>query len=141
MQKSHGSMAAADEPASRSRLLLVEDDDQLSSMLMRLLTDEGYAVTRAEDGQTALDRGLADPFDLVILDRSLPALDGLTVLRAWRASGVATPTLVLSARGTALDRTQGFAAGAEDYLAKPFDIGELLARLRVLRSRNRDAAC
>lgn len=127
-------------PVVRPRLLLVEDDDELSSMLVRLLSEEGYAVTRAEDGQRALHRGLVASFDVVLLDRSLPARDGLEVLRAWRASGVMTPTLVLSARGTARDRVAGLDAGAEDYLAKPFDIAELLARLRALRRRHSEGA-
>lgn len=130
----------ADLPSVRPRLLLVEDDEELSSMLSRLLSEEGYAVTCAEDGQRALHRGLVASFDVVVLDRSLPARDGLDVLKAWRAGGVMTPTLVLSARGTASDRVEGLDAGAEDYLAKPFDIGELLARLRALRRRHSEAA-
>lgn len=127
-------------PAARPRLLLVEDDDELAGMLVRLLSSEGYAVTCTEDGQRALHRGLVDSFDVVVLDRSLPARDGLEVLRAWRSRGVATPTLVLSARRTARDRVEGLDAGAEDYLAKPFDVGELLARLRALQRRHREGA-
>lgn len=109
-------------------------------MLVRVLSVEGYAVTCAGDGQQALHRGLVEDFDLAVLDRSLPARDGLEVLRAWRSRGMATPTLVLSARGAADDRVEGLDAGAEDYLAKPFDIGELLARLRALRRRHSEGA-
>ncbi|MGH3745119.1 MAG: response regulator transcription factor [Mycobacteriales bacterium] len=127
-------------PSRRPRLLLVEDDNALSRLLSQLLRDEGYAVVRAEDGQRALHRGLVSSFDVVVLDRSLPARDGLEVLAAWRARGVTTPTLVLSARGTATDRVEGLDAGAEDYLAKPFDVGELLARLRALRRRHSESA-
>lgn len=140
LARSDRSAAVRALPAERPRLLLVEDDGELAGMLVRLLSAEGYAVTIAEDGQRALHRGLVDAFDVVVLDRSLPARDGLEVLRAWRSRGVATPTLVLSARGSALDRVEGLDAGAEDYLTKPFDIGELLARLRALRRRHREGA-
>lgn len=134
------STCGADLTSVRPRLLLVEDDEELSRMLVRLLSGEGYAVTRAEDGQRALHLGLVGRFDVAVLDRSLPARDGLAVLRAWRSRGVSTPTLVLSARGAADDRVEGLDAGAEDYLAKPFAVDELLARLRALRRRHGDTA-
>lgn len=117
------------------RLLLIEDDDQLSTMLDRLLTSEGYRVTRVPDGQSGLHRGLTESFDVMIIDRGLPTLPGLDVLSALRRKGVTTPTLVLSALGNPSDRVEGLDAGAEDYLSKPFDIDELLARLRSVRRR------
>lgn len=129
-----------DGPAARPRLLLVEDDPGLSDLLVRLLSAEGYAVTCAADGQRALHVGLTRTFQVVVLDRTLPARDGLDVLRVWREHGVLTPTLVLSARGTPDDRVVGLDAGAEDYLTKPFDVAELLARLRSLQRRHGETA-
>ena len=125
------------EPA---RLLLVEDDRRLVEMLSGLLTDEGYAVEHAPDGHTGLHLGLTRTYDVLVLDRGLPALEGLDMLARLRARGVATPALVLSALGNPSDRVDGLDAGAEDYLAKPFDIDELLARLRALLRRHRDNA-
>lgn len=100
---------------------------------MRVLSAEGYLLTSATDGERGLHLGLADDFDVVVLDRSLPGLNGLEVLRAWRARGVLTPTLVLSALGSDRDREMGLNAGAQDYLVKPFDVDELLARVRAVR--------
>lgn len=104
-------------------------------MLGELLRSEGYAVAIAPDGQRGLHLGLTELFDVIVLDRGLPAIDGLDVLTKLRTSGVLTPVLVLSALGNAADRVEGLDRGAEDYLAKPFDIDELLARVRVLRRR------
>ena len=104
-------------------------------MLGELLRSEGYAVAIAPDGQRGLHLGLTEVFDVIVLDRGLPAIDGLDVLTKLRTSGVLTPVLVLSALGNAADRVEGLDRGAEDYLAKPFDIDELLARVRVLRRR------
>lgn len=129
-----GTVAFRSDESAPARLLLVEDNGELSGMLVRILSAEGYAVTWAADGQRGLQHGLIDDFDVVVLDWSLPALDGLDVLQAWRACGVMTPTLVLSARGAARDREAGLAAGAQDYLVKPFDVGELLARVRAIQS-------
>ncbi|WP_181032274.1 response regulator transcription factor [Arthrobacter sp. ZGTC212] len=120
----------------RPRILVVEDDRQLSRMLADLLESEGYAVTLAFDGQRALHEGLTHPFDVLLLDRGLPAIEGLDVLSRLRSRGILTPALVLSALGNPADRVEGLDRGAEDYLAKPFDIDELLARLRALRRRN-----
>ncbi|HEY5222152.1 MAG TPA: response regulator transcription factor [Microbacteriaceae bacterium] len=117
------------------RLLLIEDDGQLSSMLGRLLTSEGYDVAHASDGQKGLHRGLTESFDVMIIDRGLPVVAGLDLLTALRRNGVATPALVLSALGNPSDRVEGLDAGAEDYMSKPFDIDELLARLRSVRRR------
>lgn len=122
------------------RLLLVEDDPQLSGMLTSLLRDEGYAVDVALDGQRGLHLGLARCYDVILLDRCLPAVDGLDLLTRLRGQGVVTPTLVLSALANPADRVVGLNAGAEDYLPKPFDLDELLARLRALRRRHLDVA-
>ena len=121
-------------------VLLVEDDRELSTMLERVLTEEGYLVTSAADGQRGLHMGLTRPFDLIVVDRGLPAIEGLDLVNRLRSKGITTPMLVLSARGTTQDRIEGLDAGAEDYLAKPFDIGELLARLRALTRRHGDGA-
>jgi len=119
----------------RRRVLIAEDDSRLAGMLETLLASDGYDVELARDGQRALHRGLTEPFDAIVLDRGLPAVDGLGVLRGLRGNGVTTPILILSALGTAPDRVDGLNAGAEDYLAKPFDIDELLARVRALIRR------
>ncbi|WP_431873467.1 response regulator transcription factor [Amycolatopsis sacchari] len=122
------------------RVLVVEDDPQLLAMLTRLLTEEGYDVDEAADGQRGLHLGLTRDYDVLLLDRGLPAVDGLDLLARLRGRGVVTPTLILSALGNPADRVVGLDAGAEDYLAKPFDIEELLARLRALRRRHLDTA-
>ncbi|MCO5998228.1 response regulator transcription factor [Actinoallomurus rhizosphaericola] len=131
---------AESRDASRARLLLVEDDDELSEMLVRLFTEEGYSVELARDGQRGLHLGLSRPYDAMIIDRGLPVLDGLDLLVRLRRRAVVTPVLVLTALGAVADRVAGLDAGAEDYLVKPFEIDELLARVRALRRRNRDSA-
>lgn len=127
------------EPAA-ARVLIVEDDRDLRSMLAEIFEDEGYAVTTAADGQRGLHEALTQPFDALVLDRGLPAIEGLDLLARLRRSGVDTPVLILSALGNAADRIEGLDSGAEDYLSKPFDIGELLARVRALLRRHRDSA-
>lgn len=124
----------------RPRVLLVEDDGRLVVLLRRLLVEGGYDVEVASDGQRALHLGLTRMYDVVVLDRGLPVLDGLDVLARLRANGMVTPTLVLSALANPADRVTGLDAGAEDYLGKPFNIDELLARLRALRRRHLDEA-
>ena len=119
----------------KPRVLVAEDDGRLAGMLDSLLASEGFEVSRAADGQRALHLGLSGEFDVSVLDRGLPAVEGLDVLRRLREHGVTTPILVLSALGTAPDRVDGLNAGAEDYLAKPFDIDELVARVRALTRR------
>jgi two-component system response regulator QseB len=125
-------------PSVPPDLLLVEDDGALSGLLTELLTDEGYAVDQARDGQQGLHLGLTRRYDIIVLDRGLPAIEGVDLLRRLRRGGVATPALILTARGTVADRVEGLDAGAEDYLVKPFDVEELLARLRALRRRHPD---
>ncbi len=117
-------------------VLVVEDDVGLASMLQELLESEGYSVVLVHDGQRALHEGLSRRFDVLLLDRGLPAIDGLEVLGRLRAKGVTTPALILSALGNPADRVEGLDRGAEDYLGKPFDIDELLARLRSLLRRH-----
>ena len=122
--------------ADRPRVLLVEDDARLVRMLDQLLTNEGYDTVIARDGQRALHEGLTQPFDVIVLDRGLPVMEGLDVLTRLRSRGILTPALVLSALGNPADRVEGLDRGAEDYLAKPFDIDELLARIRALLRRH-----
>ena len=121
--------------SANPRVLIAEDDSRLAGMLDALLRSEGFEVELARDGQRALHLGLTSSFDIILLDRGLPAVEGLDVLRGLRDSGVTTPVLILSALGTPPDRVDGLNAGAEDYLAKPFDIDELVARLRALTRR------
>lgn len=121
-------------------LLVVEDDRELAELLDRLLTSEGYSVTLAPDGQRGLHLGLTRSFAAMVVDRGLPAIEGLDLIARLRSQGVLCPVLVLSARGATQDRVDGLDAGAEDYLAKPFEISELLARLRALLRRHADRA-
>lgn len=109
-------------------------------MLAELLDSENYEVETARDGQQGLHLVLSRPYDVVILDRGLPALEGLDVLTRFRRAGRDVPVLVLSAQGLPRDRVEGLDAGAEDYLGKPFDVEELLARLRALVRRHSDHA-
>src|SRR6476661_6816726 len=124
----------------RRRMLLAEDDPDLTALLAELLAAEGYDVDLARDGQAALHLALNGRHDVAVFDRGLPHLDGLTVLSRLRGAGWAVPVLVLSAYGAPRDRVDGLDAGAEDYLVKPFDVDELLARVRALRRRHQDAA-
>lgn len=121
-------------------MLLVEDDPQLVDLLRRLLAGAGYQVDVAPNGQRGLHLALTRSYDVLVLDRRLPAIDGLDLLSRLRAGGVLTPTLVLSALSHPADRVAGLDAGAEDYLGKPFDVEELLARLRALLRRHLDTA-
>jgi len=118
------------------RLLIVEDDRELRTMLERLLGDEGYRVDAVADGQAGLHRALVDQYDVMVIDRGLPAIDGLDLTRRLRGRGVATPVIILTAYGSVVDRVEGLDAGAEDYLVKPFEVDELLARLRALLRRH-----
>lgn len=117
------------------RLLLVEDDRPLAEALETLLVSSGYAVDCVHDGEGARALVLAENYDLVILDLNLPQLDGLSVLRAMRAQGNRAAVMILTARGAAEDRVRGLDLGADDYMAKPFDIREFEARVRSLLRR------
>jgi two-component system response regulator QseB len=133
-------MVVMTSQCDRPRLLLIEDNASLTEMLARLLNNEGYDLDTASDGHRGLHLGLTRDYDVLILDRGLPAIDGLDLLVRLRGRGVTTPVLVLSALGNPADRVAGLDAGAEDYLAKPFDVDELCARLRALRRRHLDQA-
>jgi len=117
------------------RILVVEDEAALSEQLATALGAAGYAVDCAADGERADFLGRTEEYDAVVLDLGLPKVDGLTVLRRWRDSGMATPVLVLTARGSWHEKVQGIDGGADDYMAKPFEIEEVLARLRALIRR------
>jgi two-component system OmpR family response regulator len=120
------------------RVLVAEDDVRLAALLEQSLSEAGWDVEVVHDGRSAYGRALPDglPYDVVLLDWLLPELDGVTVCRRLRDLGVTTPVLMLTARGGVRDRITGLDAGADDYLAKPFDLDELLARLRALHRRS-----
>ena len=124
--------AAEEEPL---RILVAEDEVRVQSFLKRGLCEAGMAVDTAGDGNTALSLAEATPYDGIILDLTLPGLDGLEVLQSLRKGGVPTPVLILTARDSIDDRVRGLDAGADDYLVKPFAFAELLARMRVLLRR------
>jgi DNA-binding response OmpR family regulator len=117
------------------RLLLVEDDERVAVPLARVLSQAGYAVDRVADGVEAEYLGREEPYDVIVLDLGLPSRSGLEVLRNWRARGVATPVIVLTARGAWHERVEGFQAGADDYVPKPFHDEELLARIAAVLRR------
>ena len=118
------------------RVLVVEDEARLSAQLAAALGDAGYAVDCAADGERADFLGQTERYDAVVLDLGLPQVDGLAVLRRWRDAGIAVPVLVLTARGSWSEKVQGIDGGADDYVAKPFRIEEVLARLRALIRRS-----
>jgi DNA-binding response OmpR family regulator len=120
------------------RILLVEDNRQLSDSLMRSLNDEGYAVDAAYDGEEGEGWALSYDYDAIILDIMLPKKDGLDVCRALRRKRIQSPIIMLTARDTVDDRVDGLDSGADDYLVKPFALNELLARLRALLRRDSD---
>lgn len=118
------------------RVLAVEDDPRIAASLRTALTKAGFLVELCGDGEEAWFRGDTEAYDLIVLDLGLPKLDGLTVLKRWRAGGCETPVLVLTARGAWTDRVEGIDAGADDYLPKPFRMEELVARARALIRRS-----
>src|SRR5437016_14040512 len=117
------------------RLLVIEDDPDLNRQLATALTDAGYVVDRAFDGEEGQYLGETEPYDAVILDIGLPKADGISVLENWRRAGRAMPVLILTARDRWSEKVQGFDAGADDYVAKPFQMEEVLARIRALIRR------
>ena len=118
------------------RLLVVEDDLDLAGQLAEALRDAGYVVDLTRDGEEAEFLGDTEPYDAVVLDLGLPGIDGMTILERWRERGRTMPVLILTARDRWSDKVAGIDAGADDYLAKPFRIEELLARLRALIRRS-----
>jgi DNA-binding response OmpR family regulator len=117
------------------RVLLVEDQATLLKNLRQGLEEEGFAVDTAPDGDEADVKARSTPYDVIVLDIMLPKQDGLTLLKKWRGAGISTHVLMLTARGTLNDKVTGLDAGADDYLAKPFELDELLARIRALIRR------
>jgi two-component system OmpR family response regulator len=118
------------------RILVVEDDTNLNRQLKEALTEGGYAVDVAFDGEEGHFLGDTEPYDAIVLDIGLPQMDGLSVLEAWRRTGKTTPVLLLTARDRWSDKVQGIDAGADDYVAKPFHMEEVLARIRALVRRS-----
>ena len=117
------------------RILVVEDEATLAAQLQQALADAGYTSELSRDGRDAWYRGEVDAFDAVVLDLGLPEIDGLTVLKRWRAAGRRMPVLILTARDNWHEKVAGIDAGADDYLTKPFHMEELLARVRALIRR------
>jgi len=118
------------------RLLVIEDDTDLNRQITTSLEDAGYVVDRAFDGEEGLFLGESEPYDTIILDIGLPKMDGISVLENWRRENVKTPVLILTARDRWSDKVAGMDAGADDYVAKPFHIEEVLARVRALLRRS-----
>ena len=118
------------------KILLIEDDRETASYLAKGLSQEGHSVDSVANGHDGLFRGTEGRFDLIILDRMLPGMDGLTLLKALRAAKVSTPVLILSAQASVGDRIDGLEAGSDDYLVKPFSFAELLARVNALLRRH-----
>jgi DNA-binding response OmpR family regulator len=118
------------------RILLVEDDENTAEAVSSSLTAAGYVVDHEIDGEEAWFKGDTEPYAAIVLDLGLPGMDGLSILRKWRQAGQTFPVLILTARGNWSERVEGIDAGADDYLPKPFQIQELLARLRAIVRRS-----
>ena len=118
------------------KILIVDDEIDLLNQVGKTLADQHYDVDTAPDGEAALDKLFENPYDLVVLDIMIPKADGLTVLREMRAAGIRTPVMMLTARGAVEDKVKGLDFGADDYLAKPFAMAELMARIRTLFRRS-----
>jgi two-component system response regulator QseB len=127
--------ACQSESVTATRVLVVEDDRELGELLLRLFRGAGYVAELAPDGQNGLHLALTRRYDVLIIDRGLPAIEGLDLLARLRRSSVDAPALILTALGTVADRVAGLDSGAEDYVVKPFEVDELLARVRVLLRR------
>lgn len=123
------------------RVLVVEDDPVVGPYLMRSLSEAGFVVDLATDGSDAWSRGGMEDYALVVLDLGLPRLDGLSILKRWRGEGCTFPVLILSARSDWIEKVEGIQAGADDYLGKPFAMGELIARARALIRRAAGHSC
>ncbi|TQJ30965.1 response regulator transcription factor [Microbacterium sp. SLBN-146] len=129
--------ASRAERTGKPRLLYVEDEQEIAEIVIEMLEDD-YEIDRADSGETALRRALGERYDVLLVDRRLPGMSGVEFLTAVRTARISTPALMLTALGAVEDRVSGLDGGADDYLVKPFDFAELLARLRALR-RNRSA--
>jgi two-component system, OmpR family, response regulator len=117
------------------RILIVEDEQTVAQSIVRSLVSVGYVPDVTQDGEEAWFKGSTETYAAIVLDLGLPKLDGVSVLKRWRAEGIATPVLILSARGSWSDRVEGIDSGADDYLPKPFQMQELVSRLRALIRR------
>jgi two-component system OmpR family response regulator len=126
------------EMVAMANVLVIEDDDGTAEEIVTALDNRGYALDRAADGIEGLERARAGGWDVLVVDRMLPGLDGLTVVETLRHEGIRTPVLVLSALNAVNDRVRGLRAGGDDYLAKPFALSELAARLEALLRRPAD---
>jgi two-component system, OmpR family, response regulator len=138
MNQMYATTSQPRDDATEARLasiLVIEDDDGTAEEVMTALGDCGYRLERASTGTDGLDRAREGDWDLLVVDRMLPGLDGLAVIEALRRDNIMTPALVLSALGAVNDRIRGLRAGGDDYLAKPFELGELVARLEALLRR------
>lgn len=122
------------------KILLIEDEPTVARFIQKGLKESGHAVEHADNGKFGLELALSSQFDVIILDRMLPQMDGIEVLNSYRGGGVTTPTLILSAKNKVDDKVKGLRAGADDYLTKPFAFEELLARIEILASRNTPAS-
>ena len=118
------------------RILIVEDETKIAELIGQVLETEGFVAEHAGDGETGWFMGSTETYSAIVLDIGLPKMDGLSVLRKWREEGLAVPVLLLSAKSSWNERVEGIDAGADDYLVKPFQIEELIARLRALIRRN-----
>ena len=118
------------------RLLLIEDDAEVANYLIKGLKENGFVVDHASDGKEGLYLATSEDYDIMIVDRMLPALDGLVIIKSVRAAGKSTPALILSTLGEVDDRVEGLQAGADDYLTKPFAFSELIARIDALLRRS-----
>ncbi len=118
------------------RLLIIEDDATVADYIVKGLKESGYGVDHAKDGQAGLDLALSENYDLLIVDRMLPYLDGLSIIQQVREADIKSPVLILSALGDVDDRVKGLKAGSDDYLTKPFAFAELLARVEALLRRH-----
>lgn len=122
------------------RVLIIEDDREIAAYLAKGLREHGYTVDQAVDGKSGLFLATSENYDVMIVDRMLPELDGLSIVRSMRSAGNTTPVLVLSAMGEVVDRVAGLRAGGDDYLTKPFAFSELLARIEALVRRTTASA-
>lgn len=118
------------------KVLIVEDNQKVADGIAQSLQSNGYLCELSHDGEDAWFRGSTENYAAIILDLGLPQIDGLTILKRWRGEGIKTPILILSARGTWTERVEGIDAGADDYLPKPFEMAELMSRLRAITRRN-----